>query len=965
MPSSSSRKSKGNAPETKHSSGPKPRTRSLRGRFASTQSSDNCLVERAVQSFDANNLGLAADLVEDPTTTIDDKLERIRALHARWKYEDTEEVLDGDALKTRQRSRCREIGLIVFGFTLHEAQIDAICTLFYDQRDLLLLAKTGFGKSLIFQLLPFMPPATGVVLVLMPLKLLQAEQSALINKIPRGKAIVLNGENNQKDVQLGIARGDYSHVFTSPEIALSKKFKKNVLDHSQFTDRLCLLAVDEIHLVDEWGKGFRPLYAEIEKVRKRIPCHVPLLGVSATLTKKVRLRVVEKAGFLPNYRLMQTSLDRAEIMQIHRFMEHAKSSCLDLQFVLPKVATKASDIQKTIIFVNTLTEIRPIILIFQEWMIKLGYPEESWKWIRPYYSAISEWDKTLTANAFQISGDENTECTILVATDAYGMGIDNPDVKLVIQWDIPLSFDSMIQRMGRAGRKGGQSTFVFFTPKWSRIKDPKEIEKRQSKNSKSSLDSGVTTANAQLSNSNRPKAPKPSPLSQVLSADANTDAEDISESESVVGSDADFDIIPGNDESMDGLLATDAEKARKKAKKDQQTSRTSEKKREMLADEIFDYIHVARCRRLFSLAWYDDLTYAEDDVGWIKPLPVLCCNGPSCLSLEPDFMQREPFIEASSIKTTKIDREWIACRTLELKKWRKQTAIDVWRAKKVEEDMPDSLIMPDDCLLALAKSGASLNHDQLVEFLKPWYGMAKHADGILIVLQKNRPHLDTQVSPPFELPSRSERKSVLVALRTSKKLKNMDDPAVAEEARMTELRDKWLIKRGKATPETKARMKKAAAVEKKLLEKQDKAKAKNQGLNVKRLALTISQAGTKLGAFKEILSDPPTGNEFSHLPDTSNNDLPTRNPSVLSSNAPHIAARIKNAQKKKSMGQMLANRVNCGNAPTQAKENTRRLRAPTPPPVSMELIRPGKRKVQIPANAVESTPQKCMRQAIE
>lgn len=162
---------------------------------------------------------------------------------------------------------------------------------------------------------------------------------------------------------------------------------------------------------------------------------------------------------------MQTSLDRPEILQIHRFMKNAKSSCLDLQFVLPKVATKASDIQKTIIFVNSVSEIRPIIDVFQGWMIKLGYPEESWKWIRPYYSAISDWDKALTADAFGMPRDENTECTIIVATDAYGMGVDNPDVKLVIQWDIPLLFDSMIQRMGRAGRKGGALTFVFFTPK--------------------------------------------------------------------------------------------------------------------------------------------------------------------------------------------------------------------------------------------------------------------------------------------------------------------------------------------------------------------------------------------------------------------------------------------------------------------------------------------------------------------
>lgn len=142
---------------------------------------------------------------------------------------------------------------------------------------------------------------------------------------------------------------------------------------------------------------------------------------------------------------MQTSLDRMEIMQIHRFMKHSKGSCLDLQFMLPKTAKEARDIQKTVIFVNTISDIRPTISIIQAWMKQLGYPDSCMTWIRPYYSTMSDWDKNLTAAAFRIPGDENLECTFLVATDAYGMGIDNPDIKLIIQWDLPISFDSMIQ----------------------------------------------------------------------------------------------------------------------------------------------------------------------------------------------------------------------------------------------------------------------------------------------------------------------------------------------------------------------------------------------------------------------------------------------------------------------------------------------------------------------------------------
>ena len=130
----------------------------------------------------------------------------------------------------------------------------------------MLLAKTGFGKSLIFQLIPFLSSTPGVVLILMPLKLLQVEQSEMINCIPYGKSIILNGENNTKRVLANITTGGFTHVFTSPEIVLSKKFKQSILDKLLFTDSLFLLAVNEIYLIEKWGKNFCPMYAEIEKV---------------------------------------------------------------------------------------------------------------------------------------------------------------------------------------------------------------------------------------------------------------------------------------------------------------------------------------------------------------------------------------------------------------------------------------------------------------------------------------------------------------------------------------------------------------------------------------------------------------------------------------------------------------------------------------------------------------------------
>lgn len=88
---------------------------------------------------------------------------------------------EGEALQAHQLARCKELGLIVFGFTFHNTQVDAIYTFFYEKIDLLLIVKTGFGKSPIFQIFPFMITTPSVILILMLLKLLQAKQSKLIN----------------------------------------------------------------------------------------------------------------------------------------------------------------------------------------------------------------------------------------------------------------------------------------------------------------------------------------------------------------------------------------------------------------------------------------------------------------------------------------------------------------------------------------------------------------------------------------------------------------------------------------------------------------------------------------------------------------------------------------------------------------------------------------------------------------
>lgn len=102
----------------------------------------------------------------------------------------------------------------------------------------------------------------------------------------------------------------------------------------------------------------------------------------------------------------------------------------------------------------------------------------------------------------------------------------------------------------------------------------------------------------------------------------------------------------------------DQDKFAKQQSRKRTSNKTEAEKRRNLPNEIFEYIHVARYRRLFSLAWYNDITYTmSDDAGITKPLPILCCNGPDGLSAKPDYLKREPFIDLTPTKFTETDRE--------------------------------------------------------------------------------------------------------------------------------------------------------------------------------------------------------------------------------------------------------------------------------------------------------------------
>lgn len=221
-----------------------------------------------------------------------------------------------------------------------------------------------------------------------------------------------------------------------------------------------------MHLVSEW-REFRPDYYDLGVLRTRLTDGIPLLGASATLDAKTLEVVQDRCGFYPDTRIIKTALDRPEIyIQISALLMPV-TTMLDLQWVLPVRANSPLDIPKTIIFMDSIKAINNACALMRVWMNQLSYPTEATCWVAPFFSDMASTDKTRIAARFRLPSEECVSPRILIATDAYGLGVDNPDVKRIVQWLLPSTIPKLYQRMGRAMRCGqGQAHFTLLHPPW-------------------------------------------------------------------------------------------------------------------------------------------------------------------------------------------------------------------------------------------------------------------------------------------------------------------------------------------------------------------------------------------------------------------------------------------------------------------------------------------------------------------
>ncbi len=298
-------------------------------------------------------------------------------------------------------------------------------------RDTLGLMPTGGGKSITFQVPAMILP--GVTIVVTPLISLMKDQVDNLRK-KRIKAVFFHSGMSARDKRLAeemLFNGNARLLYISPERLANKIFlqKVRILDVS-------LIVVDEAHCISQWGYDFRPSYLNISVLRKIKP-DVPVLALTATATPAVAFDICDKLKMRDPARFSM-SFARPNINYIVR---NSETKINELFHIISR--TQGS----SIVYVRSRKRTREIA----DFLVASGISAT-------FYHAGLDFDKKEERqNAWQ-----NGQIRVMVATNAFGMGIDKPDVRVVIHYDIPPSIEEYYQEAGRAGRDGLRSYAVLL-----------------------------------------------------------------------------------------------------------------------------------------------------------------------------------------------------------------------------------------------------------------------------------------------------------------------------------------------------------------------------------------------------------------------------------------------------------------------------------------------------------------------
>jgi ATP-dependent DNA helicase RecQ len=333
---------------------------------------------------------------------------------------------------------------------LRDGQLEAVLTAMRGE-SMLVVRPTGSGKTLCFQLPAILREGTTVVLS--PLKALMKDQVAELHEL-KLPGTFINGDlsRTEKAGRYELLQGGaFKFLYVTPERFDGDRAYSQAEVEQLSGLRPSFLVVDEAHCVDRWGADFRPAYDRIAEIRAKLG-NPPILAFTATAGREAQDRIVRSMG-VPDAKRLVTGVDRPNIALVrHRMPGGRNVQAVRLRANLIVKLVQTLEAGKAMIFVPTIKigealeqAIAAAGLSFPFYHANLGTPN----------------DREMIVQRF--TGRQNPPLRAVICTSAFGMGMDVPDVRLVINWQHPASVEDYLQEFGRAGRDGKPALAVLFS----------------------------------------------------------------------------------------------------------------------------------------------------------------------------------------------------------------------------------------------------------------------------------------------------------------------------------------------------------------------------------------------------------------------------------------------------------------------------------------------------------------------
>ena len=335
-----------------------------------------------------------------------------------------------------------------FGFSKFKGLQEEVITSIVKEENTFVIMPTGGGKSLTYQLPALIKEGTAIVVS--PLIALMKNQVDALRGISKDQGIahVLNSSLNKADVRQvkdDICNGITKLLYVAPE-SLTKEEYVDFLKEQQIS----FVAIDEAHCISEWGHDFRPEYRNLRHIIKRLGDDIPIIAVTATATPKVQEDILKNLG-ISSANTFKASFNRPNLY--YEIRPKTKNVDSDIIRFVKQNAGKSG-----IIYCLSRKRVEELAQVLQVNGVAAV----------PYHAGLDAKTRAKHQDMFLM---EDTD--VVVATIAFGMGIDKPDVRFVIHHDIPKSIESYYQETGRAGRDGGEGHCLAYYS----YKDIEKLEK--------------------------------------------------------------------------------------------------------------------------------------------------------------------------------------------------------------------------------------------------------------------------------------------------------------------------------------------------------------------------------------------------------------------------------------------------------------------------------------------------------